>query len=336
MGPKVLKIVVAIAAFGLPLLAWTTPAQADAPSDIVALVNNLRATVSAAPLAADATLTSVAQQWANHMASTGVLSHNPNLASQAPSGWTKIGENIGDGYSLSAVYNSLVASPDHFANMVDKAFNRTGVGVATDSKGQVWLAEAFGAYPPPPAASLVFPTSGTVIFPSAQPFSWQQVAGGQYYCLTVGTSQGGVDLVNSGLLPANQLSYTVPALPGGQQLWARVYTYVQSTWTWTDVKFSVTGPSMATFTRPTAGATNVDTTQPFTWSPVTSAGYYGITVGTTAGGYDLVNTGPLPASQTSLAVPALPAGRTLWARVYSYIAGSWAHYSDVSFTAAAR
>ncbi|MDQ1393297.1 MAG: hypothetical protein QOF30_2274 [Acidimicrobiaceae bacterium] len=336
MGPKLLKIVVAIVTCCVPVLALAPPAHADGPSDIVTQVNNLRATVTAAPLATDATLTSAAQQWANHMASTGVLAHNPNLASQAPSGWTKIGENIGDAFSLTAVYNALVASPDHYANMVDKAFNRTGVGVATDTKGQVWLAEAFGAYPPPPVATFVFPTSGTVIFPSAQAFSWQQVAGAVYYCLTVGTTQGGVDLVNSGLLAANQLSFTVPALPGGQQLWARIYSYVQSTWTWADVRFSVTGPSTATFTRPLAGATNVDTTQPFTWAPVASASHYWLSIGTTLGGYELLNTGSLPATQTSDAVPALPAGRTLWARVYSYIAGSWVHYSDVSFTAAAR
>jgi hypothetical protein len=334
MGPKLLKIVVAITAFCLPLLAFVTPAQADLPSDLVTLVNNLRVGVSAAPLATDPTLTSAAQQWANHMASTGVLAHNPNLATQAPSGWTKIGENIGDGFSLTGVFNALVASPDHYANMVDRTFNRTGVGVATDSRGQVWVAEELAAYPPPPVPSIVFPTSGTVIFPSPQPFSWRQVAGGLYYGLTVGTSQGGLDLVNSGLLPASQLSYTVPALPGGQQLWARVYTYVQATWTWSDVKFSVAGLSTATFTQPLNGATNVDTTQPFTWTPVASAGLYWVGVGTTQGGYDLVNSGALQPSQTSYVVPALPAGRTLWARVYSYIGGSWLHYNDVSFTAA--
>lgn len=347
MGPRVRKLVVAIAISALPIVAVAAPVaaanlgtavvtagtSAAGASDILGWVNTLRANVGLVPLTTNATLSSVAQYWAEHMASAGVLSHNPNLSVDAPSGWTKIGENIGDGYSLLATYNALVASPDHYANMVDPAYNRIGVGVATGGNGQVWIVQDFGDYPPPPTPTLVFPASGTVIFPSAQPFSWSQVGGAQYYCLTVGTTPGGTDLLNSGLLPNSQLSTTVPALPGGV-LWARIYSFVQGAWTWADAKFSVTGPSTASFTRPTAGATNVSASQPFTWSPVASSAYYAVTIGSTMGGYDVANSGLLPGSQTSYTVPALPTGKHLYARVYSYIAGNWNHFSDVSFTAA--
>lgn len=341
MGPKLLKIVVAVATLGFPILASAAPARADSPGpgpgDMVTWVNTLRSGVNVAPLATDAGLTAVAQQWANHMADTGVLAHNPNLATQAPSGWTKIGENVGDGYSLAGVYNALVYTSAARDSMVNPTFNRTAIAVAADAHSHVWVAEIFGAYPPPPAATFVFPTGGSVIFPSPQPFSWLQVPGATYYCLTVGSSQGATDLVNSGLLANSQLSVGVPALPGSQPLWARIYSYVQGTWTFTDAKFSATGASTANFTRPTSGATNVDTTKPLTWSPVASAGYYAVTVGTTMGGHDLANSGLLQPSQTGFAVAAaLPAGKTLWARVYSYIANSWVHYSDVSFTAAPR
>jgi hypothetical protein len=110
---------------------------------------------------------------------------------------------------------------------------------------------------------------------------------------------------------------------------------VQGTWTWTDVKFSAAGLGPAVFTRPLAGATSVDTTKPFTWSAASSAGYL-FSVGTTMGGYDVLNSGILPSTTTSFAVPALPTGKVLWARVYSLIGGSWVHFNDVSFTAAAR
>jgi hypothetical protein len=152
----------------------------------------------------------------------------------------------------------------------------------------------------------------------------------------VGSTKGGTDLANSGRLPATTLGFTVPGLPGSQPLWARIYTYSQSTWTYNDVEFSVTGANTATFTAPTQGATNVNTTRPFSWSPVGSALDYAVTIGTTQGGTNLVNSGTLPPTQTSYSVPALPTGTTLWARIYSYIAGSWSHYSDVSFTAASR
>jgi Cysteine-rich secretory protein family len=338
MGPRMLKIAVALFVVAMPIAALVSPAQAQAkaqtlgPSDFVTMVNNLRSSVGVAPMATDPTLTSVAQQWANNMASTDVLSHNPNLSTQAPSGWTQIGENIADGFSLTAIYNALEASQPHYVNMVNPAFNRTGVGVATDSSGQVWVAEDFGDYPPPPTPVMVFPTTGTTIFPSAQSFSWQQVPGASYYCVTVGSTQGGLDLLNSGLLPAGQLSVSVPALPGGL-LWARVYSFVQGVWTWSDASFTVTGPSTAMFTSPKSGATNVSSSQPFTWAPVASSSYYAMTVGTTQGGTNVANSGLLGGSQTSYTVSTLPTGETLWARVYSYIDGSWSHYNDVSFTA---
>jgi uncharacterized protein YkwD len=339
VAPKLAKLVVAIVTFTLPIVALVTPARAataDGPSDMAGWVNSLRASAGAAPLATDPSLTSVAQQWANKMASTGALAHNPNLSTQAPSGWSAIGENIGDGFSLTATYNALVASPPHYANMVNSAFNRTGIGVATDSSGQVWVTEDFGDYPPPVPAAFVFPTDGDVIFPSAQSFSWGQVPGAVYYCLTVGTTKGAVDLLNTGALPASQLSYTVPALPGGHILWARIYTFVQGTWIISDTSFSVTGGSPATFTRPTPGTLNVSTSTPFTWTPVASAQYVWINVGTSEGGYNVFYSALLPGSQTSYTMPALPTGEVLWLRLYSYMGGNWVYYGDVPITAAAH
>jgi hypothetical protein len=296
------------------------------------MVNSLRSASGAGALTVDPALASVAQQWAAHMAGAASVSHNPNLSVLAPQGWTKMGEITGSGYSVNAVFSVLAASSSS-TTVVDPVFNRTGIGVATDSKGQVWVAEDFGAYPPATPPAMVFPTPGIVIFPSAQAFSWAQAPGAVYYCLTVGTTKGGVDLVNSGLLGAGRLSFPVPALPGGV-LWARVYSFSQGAWIFTDTAFSVTGPSTAVLTRPTNGAINVDPAQPFTWTPVASASYYGVTVGTAKGGYELVNSGPLPGTQSSYRVAALPAGKTLWARVYSLIAGSWNHYVDITFTTA--
>lgn len=339
MGPKLFKIAVALFVVAMPITTLASPtlaspAPALGPSDLVTMVNNLRSNVGVAPLATDPTLTSVAQTWANSMASADVLSHNPNLATQAPSGWTAIGENIADGFSLTAVYNALVASQPHYANMVNPSFNRTGVGVATDSSGQVWVAEDLGDYPPPPTPTIVFPTTGTKMFPSAQSFSWQQVPGASYYCVTVGTTEGTYDLFNSGLLGASQLSATVPALPGSETLWARVYSFVQGVWTWSDASFSVTGPSTGIITSPTSGATKVPAAQPFTWTPVASASYYFFTIGTTQGATNVDYSGLLPPTQTSFTATGIPSGTTLWGRLYSYIDGSWLHYNDVSFTSA--
>jgi hypothetical protein len=123
--------------------------------------------------------------------------------------------------------------------MVDPLFNRSGVGVVTDPNGQLWVAEDFGAYPPPTPAVMTFPTAGTLIFASPQTFTWAQALGGQYYSITVGTNQGGQSLVQSGQLAASTLSYSMPALPKGN-LWVRLFTYTQGMWIFTDTAFTVT------------------------------------------------------------------------------------------------
>lgn len=338
MGAKVLKFVVAVFLVVMPVAVAAGQATAapavphDDPGTFLGWVNGLRANAGAAPLTADPVLTSVAQSWANNMASSGVLSHNPNLSTQAPSGWTVIGENVGDGFSLQATYNALVASPDHYANMVNKSFNRTGVGVATDSAGQVWVTEDFGDYPPPQPATFTFPMTGNKLLQMAQSFSWQQAPGALYYCLTVGTIQGGVDIVNSGILQPSQLSYSVPMLPAGMTLWARIYTYSGGTWIWTDVSFTVIGAPPAIISQPIAGAT-ISPTSTFKWSAAPSSQYYWLTVGTSMGGYNTLETPLLTPTQTSYTVPGgvLPTNQVLWATIYTYMDGMWMHSVDVPF-----
>jgi len=105
-------------------------------AQFLAKVNNLRASKGVGPLSGNGTLNSMAVGWSNHMASTGTLSHNPRLSSDAPPGWVKLGENVGYGSTVDQVYNAFVASSSHYPHMVDPAFTLTGVGVSTDGSGR--------------------------------------------------------------------------------------------------------------------------------------------------------------------------------------------------------
>ncbi len=91
----------------------------------------------------------------------------------------------------------------------------------------------------------------------------------------------------------------------------------------TGLTLMVTGATQASFTYPTSGQSNVDTTLPFTWSTAASAQGYYLTIGTSVGAYDLVNSGALPSTQTSYIVPALPTGQTLYGRIYTKIGGEY-------------
>jgi uncharacterized protein YkwD len=65
-----------------------------------------------------------ADEWADHMAATGVLRH-----SDAP--W----ENVGTGTDWRQVYAAFMDSPHHRANMLDPDARQVGIGVARTSDG---------------------------------------------------------------------------------------------------------------------------------------------------------------------------------------------------------
>lgn len=67
---------------------------------------------------------------------------------------------------------------------------------------------------------------------------------------------------------------------------------------------------------------------PFSWTALPAATGYYLTVGTTVGGFDVTNSGTLPASQTSYDAGALPGGVTLHARIYTELNGDFRRYSE--------
>lgn len=132
-------------------------AHADPASDFISRTNALRASKGLPALVTDSRLTSIAQQWASHMAATATLSHNGNLQNELPSDWIKYGENVGDGPSVDSIQQAFVNSPHHYANLVDPDFRSIGVAVVIDGRGVLWVVEDFmlegqvSPSPPPPS-----------------------------------------------------------------------------------------------------------------------------------------------------------------------------------------
>src|SRR3954451_20276105 len=116
---------------GGPGFAAAAPAKADPNVDeaqFLADLNLVRARNGVAPVATDGQLINVARGWSAQMAGGAGLSHNPSLASQV-SNWRTLGENVGSGSDVATIEAALEASPHHFENMVDPAFNYVGIGV---------------------------------------------------------------------------------------------------------------------------------------------------------------------------------------------------------------
>ncbi|MDQ1603720.1 MAG: hypothetical protein QOE01_1565, partial [Actinomycetota bacterium] len=71
----------------------STPAMASEAGSVIAAVNAARAAHGLAPVSYSSELSSVAQSWSQHMASTSLLQHNPNLTTDI-SNWQWLGENV--------------------------------------------------------------------------------------------------------------------------------------------------------------------------------------------------------------------------------------------------
>jgi len=126
----------------------TEPASAAAGTGaeelaFVAKLNDLRASKGLAPLAPKGALFDLARSWATRMLSVNGISHNPSLAAQGPAGWQRLGENVGMGYEVQGLHEAFVASPLHYKNMIDPAFDSVGVGVVHADDGEIFVTVNF-------------------------------------------------------------------------------------------------------------------------------------------------------------------------------------------------
>lgn len=106
--------------------ATAGPDQA-AIDQILAETNAFRAANGKAPLQLSDPMTTVARNWSQTMADTGAFNHNPNYSKQIPSGWTRAGENIAAGQTVSGVVQAWINSPGHRANLLGD-FTHIGIG----------------------------------------------------------------------------------------------------------------------------------------------------------------------------------------------------------------
>lgn len=111
--------------------------------EFVAKLNELRVARGLAPLATKGVLFDLARGWSGRMEGVKAISHNPGLSAQGPAGWKRLGENVGMGYDVQGLHDAFMASPLHFKNMVDPAFDSVGVGVVHAPDGQIFVTANF-------------------------------------------------------------------------------------------------------------------------------------------------------------------------------------------------
>lgn len=151
-----LATVFAAAAIGAPSAALATaagPAVNHAPHHAHATVrsydkgllkdtNGARSSHTLKHYRMNARLWKIAHTYAEHLAATGSLVHNPNLQKQVTKTcprWTALGENIAQGLGTNPddVFQAYMHSPEHKANLLDKHYRQVGIATVTvtDSSG---------------------------------------------------------------------------------------------------------------------------------------------------------------------------------------------------------
>ena len=114
----------------------------DFEAQFVAKMNAARQASGLAPYSVASDLAAVARNHSQQMASQQSLYHNPSLTTQVQN-WQAVGENVGEGPSVSDIHTAFMNSPEHRANILDHDFTQVGVGVAVDKNGIVWVTEDF-------------------------------------------------------------------------------------------------------------------------------------------------------------------------------------------------
>jgi len=133
--------------------------------DLVSAINNERAQRGLGALTEDPLLNVTARTHSREMCSLSYFDHHsPTAGSHTPMDrylaglrlWGEgkpesalVGENIFYASATDAVYNatyahvSLMNSPGHRANILEKRFTKVGIGLYRDAQGRFWVTEMF-------------------------------------------------------------------------------------------------------------------------------------------------------------------------------------------------
>ena len=182
----------------------------------------------------------------------------------------------------------------------------------------------------PVLAVLTSPTPGTQLGGSSVTFTWTAGAGVSSYGLWLGTSVGTFNLYNS--TPTTALTATATGLPtNGATIYARMFSMINGVWQSKDYTYTESGtPVLAVLTSPTPGTQLGGSSVTFTWTAGTGVSSYGLWLGTSAGTFNLYNSGPT-ALLTATATGLPTNGATIYARMFSMINGVW-QSKDYTYT----
>jgi len=138
-SPRRSTLVVTVVALVSLVLAACQP---ESETNNLGAINQLRASVVVPELTRVGELDAKARAQADRMAKRGTIFHSQNMAGGVSPGWSIIGENVASAGSIEAAEAALEASPPHYQNLTNPAFNQVGIGV-TVKNGVYYVVQVF-------------------------------------------------------------------------------------------------------------------------------------------------------------------------------------------------
>jgi hypothetical protein len=173
-----------------------------------------------------------------------------------------------------------------------------------------------------PASLLRYPTHGEGNVSQSELFQWSAVQNAAAYYLQVGTAPGAKNVVDTGEIQAT--SHLVSGLAPGRTYYTRLWTKLGTGWVFDDVAFTTS--RTARLLRP--NGIGGDLGQGFAWTSILGAQAYYLYLGTQPGAKNLIDSGET--LELEYPAPPLPAGRELYSRMHTKLAGLW-RARDLSF-----
>jgi len=164
-----IALVIALASFGL---SASVGADSGSEGSFLSAINSTRSSAGLGPLKMDGGLQSHARKHTADMIAAGKIYHSSSgeLQAAAGSGWSKLGENVGRGGSVSSLHQAFMDSSGHRANILGD-YNYVGIGTDTAS-GVLYVTVVFmkkGSTSPPPTTTTTAPKSSATTQPSSNP-----------------------------------------------------------------------------------------------------------------------------------------------------------------------
>ncbi|MDQ3411778.1 MAG: CvpA family protein [Chloroflexota bacterium] len=127
-----------------------TRADEAAEMEMVTLVNRVRTEHGLNPLAIDPDLTAVSRAHSEEMFSLGYFAHTSKVTGNsvdrlnaAGARYVATGENLAYAPSVATAHLRLLASPDHYANIMNPNFTRIGIGAIRAEHRGLMITQTF-------------------------------------------------------------------------------------------------------------------------------------------------------------------------------------------------